>query len=183
MIFAGTPAVFTNIAENNIMRLEKNTLKRYFKTGSGEITMQIKIKLYENCQDLMPRKAHCDDAAYDLHSRCDIRLEPGRSTLVPSGVFIELPVGYEAQIRPRSGLALKHDLMLTNSPGTIDAGYRGEIGVIMYNAGRETFQISRGDRIAQMVICRLPDVELVESDMLNTSLRGEGGFGSSGIKG
>ena len=145
--------------------------------------MQIKIKLYENCQDLVPRKAHSDDAAYDLHSRCDIQLIPGRSTLVPSGVFIELPPGYEAQIRPRSGLALKHDLMLTNSPGTIDAGYRGEIGIIMYNAGKEIFQISRGDRIAQMVICRLPDVELIESDSLEDSVRGAGGFGSSGVRG
>ncbi|MBQ4314814.1 MAG: dUTP diphosphatase, partial [Lentisphaeria bacterium] len=113
---------------------------------------------------------------------CDIVLEPGVSTLVPTGVYIELPVGYEAQIRPRSGLALKHDLMLTNSPGTVDAGYRGEIGVIMYNAGRAAFSITRGDRIAQMVICRLPDVELVQADELNSTLRGEGGFGSTKIR-
>ncbi len=103
--------------------------------------MEIKVKLHSGCDDLMPVKAHSDDAAYDLRSRCDIVLEPGVSTLVPTGVYIELPVGYEAQIRPRSGLALKHDLMLTNSPGTVDAGYRGEIGVIMYNAGRAAFSI------------------------------------------
>lgn len=144
--------------------------------------MEIKVKLYSGCDDLMPVKAHSDDAAYDLRSRCDIVLEPGVSTLVPTGVYIELPVGYEAQIRPRSGLALKHDLMLTNSPGTVDAGYRGEIGVIMYNAGRAAFSITRGDRIAQMVICRLPEVELVQADELNSTLRGEGGFGSTKIR-
>ena len=144
--------------------------------------MDIKIKLYEGCSDLMPKKAHSDDAAYDLRSRCDIVLTPKRSTLVLTGVFIELPVGYEAQVRPRSGLALKHDLMLTNSPGTIDAGYRGEIGVIMYNAGNEPFSITRGDRIAQMVICRLPEVELVEVDSLSDTERGEGGFGSTKIR-
>lgn len=144
--------------------------------------MEIKVKLHSGCDDLMPVKAHSDDAAYDLRSRCDIVLEPGVSTLVPTGVYIELPVGYEAQIRPRSGLALKHDLMLTNSPGTVDAGYRGEIGVIMYNAGRAAFSITRGDRIAQMVICRLPEVELVQADELNSTLRGEGGFGSTKIR-
>ncbi len=144
--------------------------------------MQIKVKLLSGCDDLMPAKAHSDDAAYDMRSRVDITLAPNRSTLVPTGVFIELPVGYEAQIRPRSGLALKHDLMLTNSPGTIDAGYRGEIGIIMYNAGKEDFSISRGDRIAQMVICKLPEVELVASDSLSDTDRGSGGFGSTGVK-
>ena len=142
--------------------------------------MEIKVKLHSGCDDLMPVKAHSDDAAYDLRSRCDIVLEPGVSTLVPTGVYIELPVGYEAQIRPRSGLALKHDLMLTNSPGTVDAGYRGEIGVIMDNAGRAAFPITRGDRIAQMVICKLPEIELQEVTALSESDRGTGGFGSSG---
>ena len=144
--------------------------------------MQIKVKLLDGCEDLMPAKAHSDDAAYDMRSRVDMLLEPQRSTLVPTGVFIELPVGYEAQIRPRSGLALKKNLMLTNSPGTIDAGYRGEIGVIMFNAGKESFSISRGDRIAQMVICKLPEVELISSEALSESQRGEGGFGSTGVK-
>ena len=91
-------------------------------------------------------------------------------------------MGYEAQIRPRSGLALKHSLMLTNSPGTIDAGYRGEVGVIMYNAGEKDFEIKRGDRIAQMVIAKLPEVKLVEALELSESGRGTGGFGSTGKK-
>ena len=83
----------------------------------------------DGCADLAPAKAHPDDAAFDLRSRAELELPPGRSVLVPTGLFIELPPGYEAQVRPRSGLALRHNLMLTNSPGTIDAGYRGEVGV------------------------------------------------------
>ena len=93
---------------------------------------------------------------------------------------MELPAGYEAQVRPRSGLALKHNIMLTNSPGTVDAGYRGEVGVIMFNAGAEGFPVSRGDRIAQMVIAELPRVELVTAEELSSSDRGSGGFGSTG---
>ena len=136
----------------------------------------------ENCGDLAPRKAHADDAAYDLHSRTDLELEPMTSTLVPTGLFLELPVGYEAQIRPRSGLALKHDIMLTNSPGTVDAGYRGEVGVIVYNGGKAPFPVRRGDRIAQMVIAKLAEVELEEAETLSESQRGTGGFGSTGIR-
>ena len=140
----------------------------------------IKIVMAEGAEDLFPRKAHPGDAAWDLRAAAGLELPVGRSTLVPTGVFIELPEKYEAQIRPRSGLALKHDLMLTNSPGTVDSGYRGEVGVIMYNGGTAPYKIERGDRIAQMVICKLPEVVLVLSDSLNSSDRGEGGFGSSG---
>ena len=134
------------------------------------------------CKDLAPAKAHADDAAYDLHSRADMELEPMTSTLVPTGLFLELPVGYEAQIRPRSGLALKHNIMLTNSPGTVDAGYRGEVGVIVYNGGKAPFPVRRGDRIAQMVIAKLAEVELEEAETLSESQRGTGGFGSTGIR-
>ena len=142
--------------------------------------IQVKISMHENCLDLIPAKAHSDDAAYDLRSRTDITLPVGKSTLVPTGVYMELPVNYEAQIRPRSGLALKHNLTLTNSPGTIDAGYRGEVGVIMFNHGPEEFAVKRGDRIAQMVIAELPKTELLLSDELNATDRGTGGFGSTG---
>ncbi|MBE6390851.1 MAG: dUTP diphosphatase [Lentisphaerae bacterium] len=141
---------------------------------------EIKIAMLENCDDLMPVKAHDDDAAFDLRSRVDMVLPVRKSTLVPAGFAIELPPDYEAQIRPRSGLALKHDLMLTNSPGTIDAGYRGEVGVIMYNGGTSEFPIRRGDRIAQMVINQLPRVTLAKTDTLSESGRGSGGFGSTG---
>ncbi len=145
-------------------------------------TVSVNFSMTPGCEDLVPKKAHHDDAAFDLRSRIDIDLIPGRSVLVATGLFIELPVGFEAQIRPRSGLALKHDLTLTNSPGTIDAGYRGEVGIIMYNHGKETFVIKRGERIAQMVICELPDVSLKCVDNLSDSARGTGGFGSTGKK-
>ena len=141
---------------------------------------EIKIRMAADAADLFPVKAHSSDAAWDLRARVAMELPVKRSTLVPTGVFIELPENFEAQVRPRSGLALKHDLMLTNSPGTIDSGYRGEVGVIMYNGGTSPYKIQRGDRIAQMVICRLPEVELTLSDSLKESDRGEGGFGSSG---
>ena len=144
--------------------------------------MKIRFKMMADCADLAPAKAHPDDAAYDLRSRADLELEPGTSTLVPTGLFLELPVGYEAQIRPRSGLALKHDIMLTNSPGTVDAGYRGEVGVILINAGENDFSIARGDRIAQMVVQQLADVQLVSAEALSETARGAGGFGSTGVK-
>ncbi len=147
---------------------------------SVEVT--VKFTMLEDCDDLEPRRAHHDDAAFDLRSREDMILEPGRSHLVPTGLFIELPIHYEAQVRPRSGLALKHDIMLTNSPGTIDAGYRGEVGIIMYNAGREPFHIKRGERIAQMVIAKLPEVVFSRVGQLSGSKRGSGGFGSTGKK-
>ena len=136
----------------------------------------------KGAEDLFPQKAHKSDAAWDLRARVPMELPVGRSTLVPTGIFIELPENYEAQVRPRSGLALKHDLMLTNSPGTIDSGYRGEVGVIMYNGGTEEFKINRGDRIAQMVICQLPEIELCQAESLSDTNRGEGGFGSTGKK-
>ncbi len=150
------------------------------KVHKMEKKLSIKIKMAENCADLAPAKAHPDDAAFDLRSRVEMELPPGRSVLVPTGLFLELPPGYEAQVRPRSGLALKHNLMLTNSPGTIDAGYRGEVGVIMFNAGSEPFPVKRGDRIAQMVIAKLPEVELTFADELSETGRGAGGFGSTG---
>ena len=143
---------------------------------------KIKINMQSGCEDLFPAKAHWDDAAWDLRSRVDTTLPIGKSTLVPTGIFMELPPGFEAQVRPRSGLALKHNITLTNSPGTIDAGYRGEVGIIMFNPGPGEFAIARGDRIAQMVICKLPEVELIPAEQLSRSGRGEGGFGSTGKK-
>lgn len=136
--------------------------------------------MLDGCGDLIPAKAHADDAAFDLRSRADMIIPVNQSTLVPTGVFMELPVNYEAQVRPRSGLALKHNITLTNSPGTIDAGYRGEVGVIMFNHGPAEFEVKRGDRIAQMVITELPQVELELAESLSGSDRGAGGFGSTG---
>ena len=146
------------------------------------MTIAIKIHMDNGCEDLFPRKAHDDDAAFDLRSRVDIIIPSGKIMLVPTGVFMELPVGYEAQVRPRSGLALKYGITVLNTPGTIDAGYRGEVGVILINAGENDFTIARGDRIAQMVIQQLTDVQLVSAEALSETARGAGGFGSTGVK-
>lgn len=129
----------------------------------------------------LPEYAHGpeEDAGLDLRAVEGVTLEPGAPRLVPTGLSIELPPGYEAQIRPRSGLALKHAITLPNSPATIDPGYRGEIRVILLNQGREPYEIQPGDRIAQMVIARYEPIEWEEGE-LNESRRGEGGFGSSG---
>ena len=142
--------------------------------------MEVKIKLENGCENFCPKKAHPDDAGYDLCSRIDVEIAPMSGTAVPVGFAMELPSGYEAQIRPRSGLAAKHHITVTNSPGTVDANYRGEIKAILYNLGKEPFIIQRGDRIAQMIICKLPEVELKEVAALSESDRGTGGFGSTG---
>jgi len=142
--------------------------------------MKIRIrKLHPNA--LIPRYAHGpeEDAGMDLHAVEAVSFAPGETKLVPTGLAIELPSGYEAQIRPRSGLALKYSITLPNSPATIDPGYRGEIRVIVQNLGREVFTVEPGERIAQMVVARYEAVEWEEGD-LSDSRRGESGFGSSG---
>lgn len=130
---------------------------------------------------VLPEYAHgpAEDAGMDLRSVADVTLEPGVPQLVPTGLAIEVPSGFEAQIRPRSGLALKHAITLPNSPATIDPGYRGEVRVILLNLGREPYLVHAGDRVAQMVIARYESVEWEEGD-LGGSTRGAGGFGSSG---
>jgi dUTP pyrophosphatase len=129
----------------------------------------------------LPAYAHgpAEDAGMDLHAVEGVDLHPGIPALVPTGIAIELPPGYEAQIRPRSGLALKFGITVPNSPATIDPGYRGEIRVILLNLGRESYAIRPGDRIAQMVVASYIAVEWEEAD-LRESKRGPGGFGSSG---
>lgn len=129
----------------------------------------------------LPRYAHgpAEDAGMDLCAVEEVVLEPGVPFAVPTGLAIEVPTGYEAQVRPRSGLALKHGITLPNSPGTIDPGYRGELKVIMLNLGREPFVVRKGDRIAQMIVVRYETIEWEEEE-LSQSLRGDGGFGSSG---
>lgn len=146
------------------------------------MTIEVKFTMAEGCEDLIPAKAHPDDAAFDLRSRVDLILEPGKAAIVPTGLYLELPVGYEAQVRPRSGLAAKHYITVLNSPGTVDAGYRGEVGSILFNAGETAFEIHRGDRISQMVIAALPDVKMTLVDKLSDTQRGAGGFGSTGKK-
>ncbi len=130
---------------------------------------------------VLPCYAHGpeEDAGMDLCAVEAVRLEPGVPQAVPTGLAVELPAGFEAQVRPRSGLALKHAITLPNAPGTIDPGYRGEVKVILLNCGHETYQVSAGDRIAQLVVARYEPVEWEEAP-LNESTRGSGGFGSSG---
>jgi len=130
---------------------------------------------------ILPVYAHgpAEDAGMDLHATEDVVLDPGVPKLVPTGLAIELPPGYEAQIRPRSGLALRHAITIPNGPATIDPGYRGEIKVILLNAGRSTYEVRTGDRIAQMIVARYESIEWDER-ALTGSARGAGGFGSSG---
>ena len=144
------------------------------------MSVAIRFKMLEGCDDLAPAKAHSDDAAYDLRSRIDLTIDPGKVALVPTGLTLELPVGYEAQVRPRSGLALKSGIGVLNGPGTIDAGYRGEVGSILFNFSDRPFEIRRGDRSSQMVIAKLADVHLESVEQLSESARGTGGFGSTG---
>jgi len=142
--------------------------------------MRVKIqRLHPDAK--LPRYAHGpdEDAGMDLCACEGAALLPGVPLAVPTGLAIELPPGYEAQVRPRSGLALKHAITLPNAPATIDPGYRGEIKVILLNLGREPYRIHRGDRIAQLVIARYERIEWEEGE-LNDSRRGAGGFGSSG---
>jgi len=130
----------------------------------------------------MPAYAHPGDSGLDLFSAANVVIAPGESMLVKTGISIELPKGTEAQVRPRSGLALKHKVTVLNSPGTIDEGYRGEIGVIMINHGKTDFIIEPGMKIAQMVIQPVLSVQVVEADDLSDTSRGTGGFGSTGYK-
>ena len=130
----------------------------------------------------IPQKAHEDDAGFDLYASEDFTLKAHGFGCVPTALSIELPNGYEAQVRPRSGLAAKYGVTVLNAPGTIDAGYRGEIQVILINHGDEDFEITAGMRIAQMVISPVWSACFVESAFLAGSDRGEGGFGSSGTK-
>jgi dUTP pyrophosphatase len=143
-------------------------------------SMRIQLKKLAP-EAVLPEYAHGpdEDAGMDLRSIASVALAPGVPQAVPTGIAIALPPGYEAQVRPRSGLALKHAITLPNSPATIDPGYRGEIRVILLNLGAAEYKIEKGDRIAQLVIARYEAVEWEEGE-LNETARGAGGFGSSG---
>lgn len=144
----------------------------------------IEIKTVNSGKQPLPVYATEQSAGMDL--RADIEepvvLKPFSRALIPTGLHIQLPAGYEAQIRPRSGLALKHGITVLNTPGTIDADYRGDIGVILINMSAETFTVNPGERIAQMVISEYVQGTLVPVESLETSERGEDGFGHTGVK-
>jgi len=145
----------------------------------------LRVKRLEGKKDVALPSYETDGASgLDLRAAVDgeLTLHPGEISLVPTGLAISLPPGYEAQIRPRSGLALKHGVGMVNTPGTIDSDYRGEIGLVLINWGKSSFVIKRGDRIAQMVVTRVSRAQVLEVDRLETTERGVGGFGHSGVK-
>ena len=144
---------------------------------------QVQVLITRLDPDLpLPRYAKPGDAGADIVSRVDITLAPGERALVPTGIAIALPDGYVALVHPRSGLAIKHGVTMVNSPGTVDAGYRGELQIILINHDRsESISFKRGDRIAQLVIQQVERAEFVEVRELPGSGRGEGGFGSTGV--
>jgi dUTP pyrophosphatase len=141
---------------------------------------QVKITPIED-EKFVPTRANKDDVGYDLMSTKTLSIYPGETVTIPVGFKIEIPSGYEAQIRPRSGLARKQSISIVNSPGTIDPGYRGEVGAILINHGKEPFLIREGDKIAQMVFNKVETPELIVVEALSDSDRGEGGFGSTGV--
>lgn len=145
--------------------------------------MRFAIMRLPHAKDLpLPAYATAGSAGLDLLAAvdADIEIEPGKRAAVPCGVALAIPEGFEAQVRPRSGLALNHGITLLNAPGTIDSDYRGEVKAILVNLGGESFRIRRGMKIAQLVLARHERAELIESPELPQSLRGDGGFGSTG---
>ena len=130
---------------------------------------------------VLPAYAHEGDAGMDVRSVEDVEIAPGTRSLVHTGLVMMLPQGYEAQVRPRSGLALKHGVTVLNTPGTIDEGYRGEVGVILANFGAEPFAVKKGDRIAQIVVAPVTRAEIAEVEEVDGTERGGGGFGSTGV--
>jgi dUTP pyrophosphatase len=148
------------------------------------VPIRIEIRRKEGCEDIaLPRYMSLHAAGMDVCAACDadVAVAPGQVKLVPCGFYMALPVGFEAQMRPRSGLAIKHGITLPNSPGTIDADYRGEVCVILGNIGSEPFVVKRGMRIAQMVISPVTRADVAVVDELDATVRGEGGFGHTGI--
>jgi dUTP pyrophosphatase len=145
----------------------------------SDIMMQLKVKRL-NPAAILPSYARAGDAGLDLFAVKAISIAPGGSALVPTGIAIELPPGTEGQVRPRSGLALKHAITVLNTPGTVDEGYRGEVGVILINHGQTIFAVEAGMKIAQLVVSPRIQVEVAEVAALQDSERGAGGFGSTG---
>ncbi len=145
--------------------------------------MRVRVHRLAHAADLpLPAPASAGSSGSDLRAAISepLVLAPGERALVPAGIQLEIPAGFEAQVRPRSGLALRHGVTVLNSPGTIDSDYRGEVGVILIHLGHEPFTLERGERMAQLVLQRVERAEWQETEDLGASERGEGGFGSSG---
>jgi len=146
------------------------------------MSQKLNVKIINQSNNPLPKYQTSQSAGMDLHANLQesIILSPNQRKLIPTGLFMELPEGYEAQVRPRSGLALKHGITVLNSPGTIDADYRGEIQVLLINHSQEDFIVNHGERIAQMIISKHEQVHWIENEVLNNTDRGTGGYGSSG---
>ncbi|MFN5224182.1 MAG: dUTP diphosphatase [Bacteroidota bacterium] len=146
--------------------------------------MSIEVKIVNRSGHALPAYETAGAAGMDLRAVLEtpVLLEPMERALIPTGLFIELPIGFEAQIRPRSGLAFKHGVTVLNSPGTIDADYRGEVKVLLVNLSSQAFTVNHGERVAQLVVASHAQVQWVAVDELNDTLRGAGGFGSTGHK-
>lgn len=144
----------------------------------------LSVKIINKSHHPLPAYSTSCSAGMDLRANLEesIVLRPLQRVLIPTGLFMALPEGYEAQVRPRSGLALKHGITVLNTPGTIDADYRGEIGVILVNLSQDDFVVNDGERIAQLVVARYEQAELVAVEALDETVRAEGGFGHSGVK-
>ena len=144
----------------------------------------LKINVVNKGHQPLPQYATVQSAGMDLRANIDepVVLRPLERRLIPTGLHIALPPGYEAQVRPRSGLALKHGITVLNAPGTVDADYRGDIGVVLINLSNEDFIVNDGERIAQLVIARHETAEFVEVEVLSETERGEGGYGHTGVK-
>ena len=145
--------------------------------------IKMKVEILKTEKDLpTPKYAHDGDAGMDVYSAIDQELQPRERKLIPAGFKMAVPYGFEVQVRPRSGLALKHGISVVNSPGTIDHQYRGDVGILLINHSNESFSIKRGDRIAQIVFNKVELVHFDEVESLSETTRGEGGFGSTGNK-
>ena len=143
------------------------------------MTVQLRVKRLTPSATL-PRRAHPGDAGLDLCAAVDLDIPPGATRLVGTGLSLELPPGTEAQVRPRSGLALKHSVTVLNAPGTVDEGYRGEVSVILINHGPAVFEVKRGMRVAQLVVQPTLAVDVTDTAVLSDTSRSQGGFGSTG---
>lgn len=147
---------------------------------------KVKVKIINKAKHNFGNPEYSDQGSSGMDIRASLSdsliLRPGERLLIPTGLYVEIPIGYEIQVRPRSGLALKKGITVLNTPGTIDASYRGEIGVILQNNGTEDFLVENGDRIAQLVLCEVPVCIWEDSESLDETERGSGGFGHSGVK-
>lgn len=185
---AGVEKMITEISEDDSLSANKKDLLITTLSQSASLIssvvripremVDIKVqKIHENA--IIPEYAHVTDAGADIYAIEDVAVKPHTTVLVKTGLKVAIPTGYEIQIRPRSGMSLKTSMRVANTPGTIDAGYRGEICVIMENTGNLTYNIAKGDRVAQMVIMPVPMINWIETDELDDTDRGEGGFGST----